>query len=349
MRLRVEICHRGHRFLLPFSFMIFATAGLGTAAAQTVIVRSAQAAATIEVTFNGGAPVTGTADSSGDATLTIPTRISEAAVLVHLDDCGNRVRVLLVEAGIQPATPEPGCNRVDIPSVFVMRPVTTFVIDMEGAATTVHLTQGPPPASWVQREEAAIGHKWGTATRGLVVSAAAGISSFSNAVSAACGDVQSCKRTNFGSAVAVSAGYWINRYVGAEASYLQPADVDVSGSGDTFQFDSRLATRLAAVVGKAGAPVGPTRLYGFGGMNRHESTLTTTETISGATQTFARKTTGWNWVAGGGIEAWINRFIAIYTELTLASVKGSPTAGGEGGIDDRATFLVGGVRVRFGL
>ena len=148
MRLRVEICHRGHRFLLPFSFMIFATAGLGTAAAQTVIVRSAQAAATIEVTFNGGAPVAGTADSSGDATLTIPTRISEAAVLVHLDDCGNRVRVLLVEAGIQPATPEPGCNRVDIPSVFVMRPVTTFVIDMEGAATTVHLTQGPPPA-WV--------------------------------------------------------------------------------------------------------------------------------------------------------------------------------------------------------
>jgi len=349
MRLRVEICRPSRLLPLLFSSVLVGTTGLGAAAAQTVIVRSAQQGATIEVTFNGGTPATGPADTFGDAKLTVPARTAEAAVLVHLDDCGNRVRVLLVEAGIQAAAPEPGCNRIDITSVFVMRPVTTFVIDMNGAATTVHLTQGPPPASWVLRGEAAAGHKWGTPVPGLVVSAAAGAASFSNAVSAACGDVQDCKRTNFGGVVALSAGYWINRYLGAEAAYVQPADVAVTGSGDTFRFDSRLAVRLATFVGKVGAPVGPARLYGFGGVNRHESTLTTTETMNDATQTFAQKTTGWNWMAGGGFELWISRFIAMYSEMTLAQVKGSPAGGGEGGIDNRATLVVGGIRVRLGL
>ena len=72
-------------------------------------------------------------------------------------------------------------------------------------------------------------------------------------------------------------------------------------------------------------------------------------TMNDATQTFAQKTTGWNWVAGGGFELWISRFIAMYSEMTLAQVKGSPAGGGEGGIDNRATLIVGGIRVRLGL
>src|SRR5206468_5827846 len=103
--------------------------------------------------------------------------------------------------------------------------------------------------------------------------------------------------------------------------------------------------------------------YGFGGLNRHEATLTTSETIDdatvvidsvsqtikGGTQTFAQKTTGWNWVAGGGVEAWLTRWVAIYGELTLATIKGAAVSGGEGGIDDRAAFIAAGVRVRLGL
>ena len=52
---------------------------------------------------------------------------------------------------------------------------------------------------------------------------------------------------------------------------------------------------------------------------------------------------------GGGFELWISRFIAMYSEMTLAQVKGSPAGGGEGGIDNRATLIVGGIRVRLGL
>jgi len=349
-------------FLL--SSLLAALAGLGTASAQTVIVRSAPQGATIEATLNGGAPASATADNFGDARLTLQARITEAAVLVHIDDCGNRVRVLIVERGVQPAAPDPGCNRIDIASVFVMRPVTTFVVDMDGAATAVHLTQGRPPASWVERGAAAQhGISWGMPSKGLFVSIGGGYSAFSNAVQTACGDVQTCERTNFGGGGTIGAGYWITPYLGVEASYIRPADVAVTGSSDTFRFDSRLTVRAAAIAGKLGVPLGPTRLYGFGGVNRHESTLTTSETINdstvvidsvsqtikGGTQTFARKTTGWNWIAGGGLELWVSRWIGMYGELTLATIKGAPTTGGEGGIDERATSITGGLRVRFGL
>src|SRR5947199_1360964 len=35
--------------------------------------------------------------------------------------------------------------------VFVMRRVTTFVVDLDGTAASIHVTQGPPPAAWVGR------------------------------------------------------------------------------------------------------------------------------------------------------------------------------------------------------
>src|SRR3954454_6261004 len=120
MPLRLGICRRTSLGLPLLSSLFVATGGLGAAAAQTVIVRSAPQGSTIELTMNGGAPVSVAADTFGDATLTVPARTTEAAVQVHVDDCGNRVRVLLVERGIQPSPAEPGCNRIDIGSVFVM-------------------------------------------------------------------------------------------------------------------------------------------------------------------------------------------------------------------------------------
>src|SRR5207247_4416278 len=179
MSLRVGICRRARVFLLLLPLLIM-TAGLGTAAAQTAIVRSAPPGSTIELTMNGGAVTSATADNYGDATLTVPARTAEAAVEIHVDDCGNRVRVLIVERGLQPSTPEPGCSRIDIGSVFVMRPMTTFVVDIDSSATSVHLTQGPPPAIWVQRGAAAAGssRSWGTPTNGLVGSAGLGYSMF---------------------------------------------------------------------------------------------------------------------------------------------------------------------------
>ena len=124
----------------------------------------------------------------------------------------------------------------------------------------------------------------------------------------------------------------------------------------------RDAQRLVTIGGRGGSFVGPAGLVGFGGMNRHQATSTTTETIDdttvvvngvtqtikGGTQTLAQKTEGWNWIAGGGVEAWLTGRVAFYGEFMLAKVKGGPISGGEGGIDSKATFVVVGARVRLG-
>jgi hypothetical protein len=172
----------------------------------------------------------------------------------------------------------------------------------------------------------------------------------------------SCRDSGLSPVLSFGADYWITPFLAAEVSYVRPSDVTASGSGSTFQFDSRLETRLATVAGKAGVPVGHARLYGFGGMNRQQTTSTTTETISdttvvvdgvtqtikGGTQTFAQKTQGWNWLAGGGVEAWLTSRVAFYGEFTLAKIKGEPISGGEGGIDDQAMLFMVGARLRLG-
>src|ERR1043166_8767545 len=102
---------RGRRSCSVFlSFLLVATAGAASAAAPTVYVRSAPQGSTVELTMNGGAPTAATADNNGDAKLMVPSRTAEAAVVIHLDTCANRVRVLLVETGIQPQAPDAGCN-----------------------------------------------------------------------------------------------------------------------------------------------------------------------------------------------------------------------------------------------
>src|SRR5437870_5141854 len=90
---------------LTVSLIVAATVGLGTASAQTVMVRSAAAGAPVELTMNGGAAVTATADSAGDATLAVPARTAEDDVQMHVDVCGNLVRVLIVSRGVQPTAP----------------------------------------------------------------------------------------------------------------------------------------------------------------------------------------------------------------------------------------------------
>src|SRR5690349_22135641 len=90
------------------------------ASAQTAIVRSAPPGSTIELTMNGGAPVSATADENGDAALTIPARAAEADVQIHVDACRTTVRVLVVERGLQPTTADAGCERTDFPSTFIM-------------------------------------------------------------------------------------------------------------------------------------------------------------------------------------------------------------------------------------
>ena len=349
---------------LALAAALVAFAGV-RASAQTLIVRSAPPGSMIELTMNGGAPVTATADENGDATLTIPARAAEADVQIHVDACGNLVKVLVVERGLQPSAADAGCERTDFPSTFIMRGVTTFVVDM-APAPAVHVAQGPPPPSWVRRGPDLSTQPmlpWGTPRSGLAISAGAGFSTFSDAVTVACGNAASCDSHGVGGSVTLGAEYWVTRNIGAAIAYVKPADVTASGSGDTYSFDSRLASRMLTIAGKGGGPVGPARLYGIGGLVRHEATITSSNTINdrtvtvgdamqvikGGTQAFAQKTTGWSWLAGGGAELWLTRWVAFYGEVTRAKVKGTPIGGGEGGIDDTATLIYVGARLRLGL
>jgi len=332
---------------LTVTLVVAATVGFGTASAQTVIVRSATAGAPVELTMNGGAAVTATADSAGDATLAVPARTAEDDVQMHVDVCGNLVRVLVVSRGVQPAAPGPNCARTDFPSTFVMRAVTTFVVDISEQTAVVHLSQGPPPPEWVSRGPVVHGKiAWSTPSTGLALSAGVGFSTFSDAVTVACGTATPCDSGNFGGTVTLGAEYWIKPYVAAQVGYLKPADVTATG-GDTYTFDSRQQARVFFIGGKGGAVTGPVRIYGQGGLNHHEATTTVVETINSVTTTLAQKSTGWSWFAGGGAEAWFSRFVAIYGELQLVNFSAKPEGGGEGGVNDRATLFIFGVRARF--
>jgi hypothetical protein len=330
-------------------FLVLAAARM--AGAQTIIVRSAPAGAAIEVSLDGGRAATATADTFGDATLAVASASAERSVHFHIDSCANTVRVFLISRGLQPPATDPSCTRIDLPSVFDMRSTTTFVIDINGPATSLHVTQGQVPVEWVWRGPGpprGPGISWSTPNKGLTLSAAVGFSAFHQAADIACGDASSCQKNDLGIALAFGADFWITRFAAASVEYLRPADVSVNGSGTSFTFDNRVKARILMIGGKAGASAGPARIYAIGGINRHEATITTTETLGGATQGFGQQTRGWNWVLGGGVEAWMRDWGAIYGEFIVPKVHGSPIGGGEGGIDDRVTVAVIGARIRLG-
>jgi len=357
------------RRLLPIGVATFiaAVAGAHTAAAQTVIVQSAPSGSTIEANVNNGAPVSAPADSRGDATLTVATDTSERAVLLFVDACGTAVRVHIVTQGLQPDAAEAGCVRTDVRSTFVLRPSTTFVIDMAGTNPIIHIAQGPPPSDWVHggvrtRGEGEI--PWGRPKNGLVLSAGVGFSGFSSIVDTMCGDAATCSSNNIAIAATLSAEYWVSKYAAAYVSYTRPADVTTNGgdTANTYQFSSNLKSRFVIIGGKGGVTTGPLRIYGMAGANRHESTWTTlqmlkdssvvvdgvTQAVPGGTQSYAQKFTGWGWSAGGGIETWVGNWIAIYGEATMSKLSGKPINGGEGVINDKAIVAVIGVRVGLG-
>lgn len=353
------------RCVVMLAVVSVALAGAGTAAAQTVIVRSARPGATIEV-LNNGATVSATADASGDATLaaTLPATASEQDVRISVDTCpDDLVRVLIFQAGRLPPDPAPGCNRKEQWGVYIMRPVTTFVVDVAGRDATLHLRQGPAPIEWLSRLPASERPStWGSPRTGLAVSAGVGLTKLGNAARVTCGDLSSCTADGARFSTAFGADYWVTRFLAAHVGYLRPANLTAIGSGTGFNFDSVLATRLVTVAAKVGKAVGPVRFYGVAGTNHHQSTFTTTQTIDdtttvvggttvtikGGTQVFAQHTAGWNWLLGGGVEAWLQHGVAIYGEFQRARLKARPTAGGEGGIDDHATALVVGARVHIG-
>lgn len=352
---------------LAFAAALNMTVIVGVTTAQTVMVTKAPRGATIELALNAATIGTATADATGNATL--PVNLSshggrtEADVQIYVDVCGTLRRVLLVEPGLQPQPPQAGCTRRELAGVFLMRQVTTMVVEVTASSPAVWLRQGPVPTEWLGEESGRISSKQQRrpAPKGLVLFGAGGLASSSKATGRACGDVTDCTGNDSGLAFAAGATLWIARFLGAEGSYAKPSDVTVNGSDIFYRFNNTLSTSMWTVAGKVGIPIGPVRLYGQAGADYHQSTSTTTETmddraytdaegnagtLTRGTQTFVLRTSGWGLSYGGGLEGWVAYNFGIYAEVERAKLEGASPDGAPGHMDDHVTTFRVGVRIR---
>lgn len=325
----------------------FVTAGAAPAAAQTVMVRHAPPGAGVELLLNDAVVASGTTSPEGDVTLDL--KMPEPAEMdanIFVDVCGTSRRVLVVDRNKRAPAAAAGCERREISGVFWVRRINTLVVDVGGAQPSMLLVRGKyvPPAAVVEGQEAQSAPKRPAPT-GFTLFGGAGLGSFRDAFLVACGNAPACHGNHGGLGYSFGGTYWFTRWLGAEGGYVKPRAVKLSG-GQTFHFDSTFDVDVFTMAAKLAIPAGPVRVYGIAGSNFHQSTLTMSETIDLASQTFTQKTHGWGWLAGGGTEVWVTPKVALYGEATLSQIKGKAEDKGDGLVDDRLRFLGFGVRVR---
>lgn len=344
--------------------VLLATLGAGRAAGQTVVMRALTPGSTLEATLRD-ATATGTAGADGIARATLnaidASPKAELVVNVHVDNCGQTWRVVIVERSLESPAPGPNCTRRDLPGVFVLRRVTSLAIDASGTTPSVLIRQGPTPSSWFAGPAAEPRERFIPPT-GLMVYGAGGVGKISDAVSLFCGNAVQCSGKSTRAGFKAGVAYWLTPYVGAFGSYVKIADVTAAGSGDRYRFDSFMDSEVLSAAGAVGAPVGRVRLYAHVGFNYHRALFSTGQTtdpvtvtvndqpfvLEGGTQRFEFETSGWGWVFGGGAEIWATGPLAIYTELEFSGLKGDDRNGGEPTINDKLTLFVAGVRFRLG-
>src|SRR5262249_33842277 len=154
----------------------------------------------------------------------------------------------------------------------------------------------------VEGEEESSGPRRQSPT-GFVLFGGAGLTKFRDATVSACGNTPTCSDSS-GIGYAFGASYWFTRFLAAEVTYLSPKTLTITGndadavtaSPATFNFTTTLNTNHTEVAGVLAAPLGLVRLYGKGGMNYHQGTSKTTETIGATTQSFELNTRGWSWL-----------------------------------------------------
>jgi len=323
------------------------TAGAVHAAAQTVMVRHAPPGAPIELLLNDAVVATGTAAPDGDVSLDLKMPDpGDMDANIFVDVCETSRRVLVVDRNRRaPASPS-GCDRREISGIFWVRRLNTLVVDVGGTQPSMLLVRGKyvPPKPVVEGQEAEPVPKRPAPT-GFTLFGGAGLGAFRDALLIACGNAPGCDGNSGGLGYSFGGTFWITRWLGAEAAYVRPRSMKAAG-GDTFHFDTVFDVDVFTVAAKVAIPSGPLRVYGIGGANFHQSTLTTNQTIDVATQTFTQKTHGWGWLAGGGAEVWATPKVALYGEVSLAQLKGKAEDKGEGFIDDRLRFIGFGLRIR---
>jgi hypothetical protein len=276
---------------------------------------------------------------------------------IYVDTCDTLRRIIVINRNRQPEVAEAGCQRAQISGVFLVRPVSTIVVNVEGPTPTVLLRQGKYTPRTPQS---------GPAFRpptGLVAFGGAGIGSVSDPVFQACGDIPECSGDSLGFPFGGGAALWLTPYIGAEGTYIKPGNVTTEGRTSTYRFDSTFESQLVTIAGLVGIPAKRARLYGKVGLTFTEASFETTQvndavtvtnedgtttTIPGGTTTYELKTEGWGWMFGGGVEIWFNRTLALYFDGGRAGMKGDARENADGETDDALTYLIGGIRVRIG-
>lgn len=330
----------------------------GHASAQTVLVRNAPPDSTIDVALNTESAGSGKADARGIAIIpfdiTKALQKTETDAQIYVDVCAETRRVIVAERAVVLPLPDSGCNRRDMGGIFVVRDVSTLVVDFGGATPTLLLRQG-----YVSPEPKRV---YGPPS-GLVLFGGGGLSMLANETSFACGpQTPECERDDTGIGFTGGAQFWIGPYIGAEGSFLRPDKGTATGSGASYTFDSTFDSEMYTVAGLVGAPVRTVRIYGKIGANYHRATSQTTQknddvivtvdgvdqTIKGGNQTYWVKTAGWGWLFGGGLEVWMAPRFAIFGDVTRAALKGKALDDEEGLTEERATTFFAGVRLKIG-
>ena len=344
----------------PLAVAAALTASLagGIAEAQTVMIRNAPAGSKIDVVWNSTPAGSGAVDASGGVTtiplkITLPADRRETDVYVFVDLCEeNRFRVVLAEREQQPLDQGTGCRRESL-GLFLLRPVSSFLVDVGAGTPTVMLRQGE-----ISLTPQRVFDKPPT---GLVIFGGGGFTKFKEALFVACGNVP-CNGDDTKISFAGGAAYWLTPWLAGEFAYLRSDDVTAEGEFDNHRFDSFLDSHRVTVSAVGGIPIRRFRPYGKIGLAWHRAYSGTTQTaddvtvtidgveqtIEGGTQTFELETEGWSWSWGGGGELWFNQRFAVYGEIGRAAMKEEDRKGSEGTIDERATHWAAGIRIRIG-
>jgi hypothetical protein len=336
------------RRLLALAAALNLTVCVGAARAQTVIIRNAPPESSIEVLLNDAAVGTGKTNDKGDALVAVGlsehAMKTETDAQVFVDTCPTVRRVLIVERAVQVPVPDAGCTRRDMGGYFVVKEISSLVIDVGGPSPTLLLRQGKvsldPPRVWKP------------APTGLVLFGGGTFSKVSDVAGIACGDVTPCSGDQAGLGYSFGAAYWITPYLAAEGTYIQPADATATGTTDTYQFNSVFEPQVLTIMGKVGIPLGPIRPYGQVGASYHQAKFTTTQTMTEQptpnTLSYQLRTSGWGLAFGGGLEMWFSSVFGLYGEFGSAAVKGPARDDADGAVDDRLTYVLFGGRLRIG-
>ena len=336
------------RRLLAIAAALNLTVCAGAATAQTVILRNAPPESTVEVVLNDTAVGTGKANEKGDVLVSfgISERLmkTETDAQVFVDTCPTLRRVVVVERAVQVPLQDAGCTRRDMGGMFLLKDVSSLVIDVGGPSPTLLLRQGKvsldPPRVWKP------------APTGIVLFGGGGFSKFGDVTATACGTLATCSGDQSTIGYTFGAAYWVTPWIAGEATYIKPGVATASATSDTFKFDSEFDAQVLTLQGKVGIPLGPFRPFGQAGASYHRAKFTTNQTMTlqptPNTLSYQLRTSGWGFVFGGGMEVWLSSVLGFYGEFGSAAVKGQADDNAEGSVDDRMLYILVGGRVRLG-